>query len=206
MQTFYVATTVFKSNFGKVGQIARHLRVNIRLRNEIRSLSYALQKTIIEFLNFNTFLRLKRMTTYNFDNRIIQWYKLGDIEHVVCSILDIDHENNIVDIILKFEPHKQIILHRHMVLNKSLVIQGEHRLYEPNGEIKEVRAVGSYTSSPASNEPHRECGGDEGAIVFFSIRGNAEVLYEVLDDKQNLIGTLGLQDFIELFEANQEHL
>lgn len=143
------------------------------------------------------------MATYNFDDSNITWYKLGDIEHLGYSILDIDEKNNIVDVIFKLEPFKQIVLHRHMAINHSFVIQGEHRLYEANGELKEIRAVGSYTSSPASNEPHRECGGKEGAIVLFSIRGSNGVFYEVLDDQQSVIAALGMQDFIDLYEPNK---
>ncbi|ESS73459.1 hypothetical protein MGMO_20c00140 [Methyloglobulus morosus KoM1] len=145
------------------------------------------------------------MTAYRFDDRNIQWHKLGDFEHFVYSILDIDRENNIADVIFKFEPHQPIVLHRHKVLNKTLVIQGEHRLYEPNGDLKEVRPVGSYTSSPANPDPHRECGGDEGAVVFFSIRGNSNegMLYELLDDQQNLIGAITMQDLIALHEADK---
>jgi quercetin dioxygenase-like cupin family protein len=144
------------------------------------------------------------MTTYPFDDRNIHWQQLGDFKHFVYSVLDIDEERQIVDVIFKFDPHQQIILHRHKALNKSLVVQGEHRLYEANGQIKEIRAVGSYTSSPASDEPHRECGGDEGAVVFFSIRGNDDILYEILDDEQNLVGTLTLQDFIDLYTADNK--
>jgi quercetin dioxygenase-like cupin family protein len=145
------------------------------------------------------------MTAYRFDDRNIQWHKLGDFEHFVYSILDIDRENNIADVIFKFEPHQPIVLHRHKVLNKTLVIQGEHRLYEPSGDLKEVRPVGSYTSSPANPDPHRECGGDEGAVVFFSIRGNGNegILYELLDDQQNLIGTITMQDLIALHETDK---
>jgi len=144
------------------------------------------------------------MTAYQFDDRNIQWHKLGDFEHFVYSILDIDRENNIADVIFKFEPHQPIVLHRHKVLNKMLVIQGEHRLYEPNGDLKEVRPVGRYTSSPATPDPHRECGGDEGAVVFFSIRGNSYkgALYELLDDQENLIGIITMQDLIDLHVAN----
>ena len=144
------------------------------------------------------------MTAYQFDDRNIQWHKLGDFEHFVYSILDIDRENNIADVIFKFEPHQPIILHRHKVFNKMLVIQGEHRLYEPNGDLKEVRPVGRYTSSPATPDPHRECGGDEGAVVFFSIRGNSYkgALYELLDDQENLIGIITMQDLIDLHVAN----
>lgn len=143
------------------------------------------------------------MTRFQFDDRNIHWHKLANFDYFVVSVLDIDKKNKIVDVLIKFEPHQQIVLHRHKAQNNTLVIQGEHRLYEPDGALKEVRPVGSYTCSPAKPEPHRECGGDEGAVVFFSIRGNEGVLYEVLDDQQNLIGTLSFNDFIDLYEANQ---
>ncbi len=145
------------------------------------------------------------MNAYQFDDRNIQWHRLGDFEHFVYTILDIDQENNIADVLFKFEAHQLIVLHRHMALNKMLVIQGEHRFYEPNGDLKEVRPVGRYTSSPPSPKPHRECGGDEGAVVFFSIRCNSKdnVLYELLDDQENLIGTITMADLIGLFKQNR---
>jgi hypothetical protein len=144
------------------------------------------------------------MNAYQFDERNITWHQLGTFEHFVYTILDIDLENNIADVLFKFEPHQPIILHRHKALNKMLVIRGEHRLYEPKGKLKEIRPVGKYTSSPASPEPHRECGGDEGAVVFFSIRCQSkdDVLYELLDDQEEIIGSITLPDLISLFEQN----
>ncbi len=138
------------------------------------------------------------MTSYNFDDRNIQWHKFGDFEHFVYSILNIDETNQIFDVLFKFDANKQIFIHRHKVFNTTFVVQGEHRLFEPNGEIKEIRAVGSFTSSPANDAAHREGGGDEGAVVLFSIRGNEDVLYEILDDEANLIATLTRQDLVAL--------
>jgi len=144
------------------------------------------------------------MASYNFDDRNIHWNKLGDFEHLVYSVLDIDEKNKIVDVLFKFAANQQVVLHRHMAHNNTLVIQGEHRLYEPNGEIKEIRPVGSYTSSPPSNDPHREGGGDQDVVVFFSIRGSDGVLYEILDDDFNLLVTLSMQDIIGLYKAQQD--
>jgi hypothetical protein len=49
---------------------------------------------------------------------------------------------------------------------------------------------------PCSGEPHREGGGNEGAVVFYSVRAGAgEVLFEVLDDKLKVVGTLNMADF-----------
>jgi hypothetical protein len=131
---------------------------------------------------------------YAFDDRNIRWYKLGDFEHFVFAMLDVDVPGKIVDFILKFPPN-QIFLHRHLALTNTLVVQGEHRLYEPNGALKEVRAVGSYTSTPPG-EPHREGAGDEGGVVFYSVRGKDGELFEVLDDNLRVVGTLSLDDFV----------
>lgn len=144
------------------------------------------------------------MTSHLFDSTDIQWQTLGDYEHLLYSILDIDQQNKIIDVLFKFAARQQIVLHRHKVLNNTFVIQGEHRLYEAGGRLKEVRPVGSYTSSLPSDEPHREGGGDEDAIVLFSIRGHDGVLYEILDDDLNVIATLSLQDFIRLYQDQKQ--
>jgi hypothetical protein len=144
------------------------------------------------------------MATHHFDYAGIQWQALGNFEHLLYSILNVDRQNMIIDVIFKFAARRQIVLHRHKALNHMLVIQGEHRLYEADGKLKEIRPVGRYTVSPPSDEPHREGGGDEEAIVFFSIRGSDGVFYEILDDDQNVIATLGMQDFIDLYNSQTQ--
>jgi quercetin dioxygenase-like cupin family protein len=137
--------------------------------------------------------------SYAFDDRNIRWDKLGDLEHFVFAVLDIDAPRKVVDFIIKFEPNQQIILHRHLALTNTLVVQGEHRLYEPNGALKEVRVVGSYTSSQPG-EPHREGAGDQEAVVLYSVRGKDGVLFELLNDDLKVIGTLSVEDFVQAFE------
>ncbi|MBS3953686.1 MAG: regulator [Methylobacter sp.] len=145
------------------------------------------------------------MTRYFFDDCNIKWQSLEGFENLAYSILNIDENDKIIDVIFKFAANQQIILHRHLALNNTFVIQGEHRLYEANGALKEARPVGSYTSSPPSDEPHREGGGDEDAIVFFSIRGSDGILYEILDDDLNVVATLSMLDFIGLYKAQQDN-
>jgi hypothetical protein len=135
------------------------------------------------------------MAMYAFDDRNIRWYPLGDFEHFVFAMLDVDVSQKVVDFILKFPPNQQIFLHRHLALTNTLVVQGEHRLYEPKGALKEVRPVGSYTSS-LPGDPHREGAGDEGGVVFYSVRGKDGVLFEALDDSLNVIATLSMEDFL----------
>jgi quercetin dioxygenase-like cupin family protein len=141
--------------------------------------------------------------SYAFDDRNIRWYELGEFKHFVLAMLDVDEKRKLVDLILKFEPNQQIFLHRHLALTNTLVVQGEHRLYEPNGALKEIRPVGSYTSSPPG-EPHREGGGTEGAVVFYSVRGEHDTFFEVLNDDLKVIGTLVLQNFIDVFNEQKK--
>jgi quercetin dioxygenase-like cupin family protein len=140
------------------------------------------------------------MAAYTFDDSNISWNTLGDFEHLHFSILNIDEINKISDVLFKFAANEKIVMHRHKVHNNTFVIQGEHRLYKPDGTLKEVRPVGSMTSTPADDEPHREGGGAQDVIIAFSIRGDG-VLYELLDDDMNQIGTISLQDLIDLKNA-----
>jgi hypothetical protein len=86
--------------------------------------------------------RGEAMAAYSFDDQNIKWNKLGNLEHLIYSIFNIDEQNKIIDVLFKFDANKQIVLHRHMVHNNTFVVQGEHRLYEPDGKLKEVRAAG----------------------------------------------------------------
>lgn len=140
------------------------------------------------------------MHAHTFDDRNIRWNTLGDFKHLHYSILSIDEQNSIADVLFKFAARERIVLHRHLAHNNTFVVQGEHRLYRPDGSLKEVRAVGSMTSSPPNEEPHYEGGGDQDVIIAFSIRGKG-VLYELLDDDMQKIGSISMQDLIDLKNA-----
>jgi quercetin dioxygenase-like cupin family protein len=143
------------------------------------------------------------MNLHAFDESHIRWNKLGEFEHLLYSILDINEELKIIDVLFKFSANQRIVLHRHKVHNNTFVVQGEHRLYEADGRLKEIRPTGSYTVSPPSDEPHREGGGDQDVIVLFSIRGSDGVLYEILNDDLSVTTTLSMQDLIGLYQLQK---
>ena len=139
-----------------------------------------------------------------FDVDAIHWQPFGDFPHFAYSILQVDATRRIADVLFRFDAGRQIVLHRHKALNHTFVIRGEHRLYEMDGRLREVRPTGSYTVSPASETPHREGGGAEDAIVLFSMRPlPGEILYEILDDAGQTIAELTLETLQALFEAQQ---
>lgn len=140
------------------------------------------------------------MSIAHFDPAAIRWQPFGEFPHFEFAILAIDTEQRIADVIFKFAANQQIVLHRHRALNHTFVVRGEHRIYEADGRLREIRPTGSYTVSPASETPHREGGGNEDAIVLFSIRPQlADLLYEVLDDDGNAIGAITFELLRSLF-------
>jgi len=146
------------------------------------------------------------MQTYRFDDSALRWNRFGKFTpSFYYTILNVDDKRRIVDVLFKFPANEQIVLHRHLALNHTFVVQGNHRLYEIDGGLREDRLTGSYTVSPSSETPHREGGGDQDVIIFFSIRpDNNEALYELLDDALNPIATITYQMLVELYQAQQE--
>jgi hypothetical protein len=61
-----------------------------------------------------------------------------------------------------------------------------------------VRKVGSNTISYNPNDIHREGGGPDGAVVYYSVRGKDGVLFEVVEDDGKVLGVLKLYDFVAL--------
>ena len=139
--------------------------------------------------------------TMGFDDSNIRWYQLEGVDHASYHILSVDPEAKIVDVLFKFDANQRVILHNHHADYRTFVLQGELRIYRANGDLKEVRPVGSYVARPAGGEAHTEGGGDQDAIVYFSNRGTDGMIYELLDGDNNTIATLGLPDFQALMAA-----
>jgi quercetin dioxygenase-like cupin family protein len=140
------------------------------------------------------------MSTLPFDTRNIRWNTIDGFDHVAFHVCAVDEDKRIVDILFKFDAHAKIVLHRHRADYITLVLQGELRIYRANGELKEVRPVGSYVTGKADGEPHTEGGGDQDVIVFFSNRNVDNVVYEILDENLNIVTTFGVAEFKALFD------
>jgi len=138
-----------------------------------------------------------------FDDSNISWHTLEGVDHLHYHIFAVDEEKKIVDIMFKFAANQKILMHRHHADYVTVVVQGELRIYRPNGELKEVRKVGSYVSTRGGGEPHTEGGGDEDVIAFFSNRGQEGMIYEILDENMNPIATFGMQEFKALMQAQR---
>ena len=133
----------------------------------------------------------------------IDWQPFAGIEHLELTLCDVDEDRQIVDLLVRFAPNKIIAMHNHLAQTNMFVIQGELRMYEPDGSVREVRPAGRYYRG-RRDDVHSEGGGPEGAVVFYSVRGHgAEEVFEVMDDEQNVVATLRMDDIREAWKAQQ---
>ena len=124
----------------------------------------------------------------------INWLPFAGIENLELSLLDIDEERSVVDLIVRFAPNKTVTMHNHLAQTNMLIIQGELRIYEPDGSVREARTPGRYYRG-RTGDAHSEGGGPDGAVVFYSMRADDDPnVLDVMDDDGNVQATLTMDD------------
>ncbi|MFT4584556.1 MAG: quercetin dioxygenase-like cupin family protein [Gammaproteobacteria bacterium] len=112
------------------------------------------------------------------------------------KLLHVDVESGQADMLVKFEAGSECFYHRHVAVVSTLVLQGELRVREqtPDGEVIKVKPAGSY-SFGGVGEVHIEGAGDETAIIYFGMRTDTSVIYEVLNPDLSLKRAITMEDF-----------
>ena len=116
---------------------------------------------------------------FRFDSSTVEW---GDFftDGTFYRILNVDLAAGTADMIVKFAPNSQCMYHRHAATTQTLVLQGELRVREPVGGEGEIHIEGS---------------GDEEAIIFFGMRTDTDVIYELLNEDLTLRRAVTVADF-----------
>ena len=141
-------------------------------------------------------------TSVEVTGRDIPWKRFGSCEGFVYKILDVDVERRTVDMVFHFEPSGMCFYHRHRSVVASLVLEGEHHIHEIDAggaRRHKVRKAGEMAFS-TDGHAHTEGGGPDGAIVYFSFRGDHDHIYDILDDNFELVREVSIQDFRTAFE------
>ena len=146
---------------------------------------------------------VSRMSARQFDEQNIQWRELEGFKHMMVSIFFVDEARNRVDLLIKFDLNEKVLLHRHLADTNTFVIEGDHVIYEPDGSVREVRPVGQYTFG-TGRDAHDEGGGPNGCILYYSVRGETDALFDMLDASLNVVATLHTADFKAVLEAQQQ--
>lgn len=133
----------------------------------------------------------------------IHWQPFAGIENLELSLCDIDEERKVVDLIVRFAPNQTVTLHNHLAQTNMFIIQGELRMYEADGSVREVRPAGRYYRG-RTNDAHSEGGGPQGAVVFYSMRADAaDEVVEILAEDQSVVATLTMDDVRAAWAAQQ---
>jgi len=138
---------------------------------------------------------------FRFDTRDVDWKKFVT-DGTYYKLLHVDVDSRTADMIVKFEPRARCLHHRHVAATTSLVLEGELHIHEKSaeGEVIKIKPAGTYTPG-TDYEVHVEGGGDEGVVVYFSMRGKTDVIYELVDpDTMKTTRSITIQDFARDFE------
>ncbi len=132
---------------------------------------------------------------FKYDTSKVEWHKFFT-PGTYYRILNVNVEARTADMLVKFEAEGQCMYHRHACCTSTLVLEGELRVREQinGGEVVKVKAAGSY-SNGGQGEVHIEGAGHEQAIIFFGMRSDDDVIYELLNDDLSLKRAVTVADF-----------
>ena len=141
--------------------------------------------------------------SFPFDDSKITWHPFVGIDNLAFSLCDLDEERQVIDLIVKFEPNEIVAIHTHIAQTNMIIIQGELRMYETNGTLKEIRPAGRYYRGQR-DDTHSEGGGAEGAVVFYSVRGHGiPEMLSILDNDLKVLATLTMTDLRAVWDAQR---
>jgi len=132
---------------------------------------------------------------FRFDDSKVEW-KDFLTEGCYYRILNVDVPSHSTDFLVKFEPGSRCLYHRHVAPTTSLVLEGTLHVLEqtPNGVVEKIKPAGTF-SSGAENEIHIEGAEKDGAVIFFSLRGTDDHIYDLLNTDLTLRKAITVQDF-----------
>ena len=138
---------------------------------------------------------LKLAPGFTYDASQIEWSKFFT-PGTWYRLLHVDVAARTADMLVKFEPQSECMYHRHAACTSTLVLSGELRVREQvdGGEVIKVKPAGSY-SHGGEGEIHIEGSGAEEAVIFFGMRSENDVIYELLNPDLSLKRPVTVLDF-----------
>lgn len=139
---------------------------------------------------------------FHYDTSHIKWTHLEggpEFDYPIdyeLAVLGCQPDVGSLDLLVKFAPNSYCHFHRHVAATTTLVLQGEQHIYETadDGEIiHKVRKAGAYARSPGG-DVHKECGGPEGAIVFFAMQSPTGHVFDLLDAGGNILASSTVEE------------
>jgi quercetin dioxygenase-like cupin family protein len=133
--------------------------------------------------------------TFRFDASSVQWKKFFT-DGCFYRILHVDVAARTAEMLVKFEPGGRCMNHRHVAVVSTMVLDGKLwvRDLAAEQETMKIKPAGHF-SVAGKNEIHIEGGGADGAIVYYNMRTDGDVIYESLDASLNVVRSITVEDF-----------
>jgi hypothetical protein len=139
---------------------------------------------------------------FNYDTSHIEWTHLEggpEVDYRIdydVAVLGSQPELGRLDLLVKFAPNSYCHFHRHVAATTTLVLEGEQHIYETDAggkTVHKVRKAGAYAQS-AGGDVHRECGGPEGAVVFFAMHSPNGRVFDLLDEEGHTLVSTTIEE------------
>ena len=126
----------------------------------------------------------------------VAWRPFPGFDGLYYWVLSVDRSTDVVDMLMKFDPDAKCVPHRHVGPTRTLVIEGEHILFEPDDAMAAVsRKIAGQLGTNDGDEQHIEGGGPNGAVILLTMTAVDGVVYEIFNDSLTLDRTITLDDF-----------
>jgi len=137
----------------------------------------------------------------------IPWRPFPGFDGLYYHVLDVDKKRDLVDMLMKFDSGSKCVPHRHVGPTRTLVIEGDHLIFDsvdPN-KLVSTRSAGTFSTNNG-DETHIEGGGDNGAVILLSMTAVNQEIYEVFDANMVLNRVIDTCDFERgLKKQNEEN-
>ncbi|MEM7095841.1 MAG: hypothetical protein AAF567_22755 [Actinomycetota bacterium] len=126
----------------------------------------------------------------------VAWRPFPGFDGLYYWVVTVDRDRAVVDMLMKFDPGAKCVPHRHVGPTRTLVLEGEHILYEPHDDsIETARKGPGDVGDNGGDEQHIEGGGPYGAVILLTMTAVDDVVYEIFDEALTLQRTITLEDF-----------
>ena len=142
---------------------------------------------------------------FAFDDSNVVWRQFRALDGVDYHLLDVDPERQTVDWLMKFDPDRACVMHRHTGPCKTFVLQGEHHVFRPDGHGGEnivVRPAGTWATSEG-DDVHYESGGPGGGVIYLCMTGVDDTIYDILNSDLELERAITVSDFRRVLDKQR---
>ena len=126
----------------------------------------------------------------NVNSNLIDWKAIDGQPGNYIKVLALDRKRYRVDFLFKQDPHAEFARHNHVCTAVALTLDGVWGYREGD----ELMFPGTFSYEP-SGSVHTPYAGDKGMVVYASFQGHGDVMLEIVDEMDNVIGELTLEYF-----------